>query len=240
MGEIYLVASGKGGTGKSVFTVNLGAVLAEKGYKVVLLDMDMGQGNLDLYLGLHNKVVYNLYDAATGMCRMKQALIRDGRYSCMYLMAAPPHTNDGKLTRENLKKMCSELAEKFDYVIIDGPAGVEENLKLAASCADKAIIAATADYASIRGADVLDMTLREEGIIDRAYVINKVKVQMMDMEGCPTFGEIGSMIRSHVIGVIPYDDSFDISINMGMPAVSDSSNHMREIFDKIARRLVKK
>ena len=152
MGEIILVASGKGGTGKSVFAVNMGAVLADKGYRVVLIDMDMGQGNLDLYLGLHNKVVYNVYDAAMGMCRMRQALIKDSRYDCLYLMAAPPHTNDGNVTPERLMAMYEDLKEKFDYIIIDAPAGVESNTMLAATQADRAVIVATPDYASVRGA----------------------------------------------------------------------------------------
>ncbi len=239
MGKIILVASGKGGTGKSVFAVNFGAVLAKTGYKVVLVDMDMGQGNLDLYLGLHNKVVYNVYDAAMGMCRMKQALIRDSRYECMYLMAAPPHTNDGKVTAENLTAMYEELREKFDYIIIDAPSGVENNTLLASTGANKAVIVATPDYASIRGADVLDMKLRESGIDERLYIINKVKAQMMDAEGIPSFGEIGMLVRSKVIGVIPYDDNIDFSVNLGIPAASDSGNIMKDVFEKIARRIIK-
>ena len=228
MGEIILVASGKGGTGKSVFAVNMGAVLA-----------DMGQGNLDLYLGLHNKVVYNVYDAAMGMCRMRQALIKDSRYDCLYLMAAPPHTNDGNVTPERLMAMYEDLKEKFDYIIIDAPAGVESNTMLAATQADRAVIVATPDYASVRGADVLDMKLREAGIDERYYVINKVKAQMMDAEGVPSFGEIGMMIRSKVIGVIPYDDNIDFSVSLGTPAASDSRNIMKDIFIKIARRIIK-
>lgn len=239
MGEIILVASGKGGTGKSVFAVNLGAVLADKGCKVVLIDLDMGQGNLDLYLGLHNKVVYNVYDAAMGMCRMKQALIKDGRYDCLYLMAAPPHINDGGVTQAHLMTMYEDLRDKFDYIIVDAPAGIESNTMLAASCADKAIIVATPDYASVRGADALDMKLREAGITKRYYVINKVKAQMMDAEGIPSFGEIGMLIRSKVMGVIPYDDNIDFSVSLGTPAASDSTNIMKEIFDRIARRVIK-
>ena len=239
MGEIILVASGKGGTGKSVFAVNMGAVLADKGYRVVLIDMDMGQGNLDLYLGLHNKVVYNVYDAAMGMCRMRQALIKASRYDCLYLMAAPPHTNDGNVTPERLMAMYEDLKEKFDYIIIDAPAGVESNTMLAATQADRAVIVATPDYASVRGADVLDMKLREAGIDERYYVINKVKAQMMDAEGVPSFGEIGMLIRSKVIGVIPYDDNIDFSVSLGTPAASDSRNIMKDIFIKIARRIIK-
>lgn len=122
MGRVFLIASGKGGTGKSMFSVNFGATLARRGSSVVLVDMDLGLRNLDLYFGLENHVVYDVYDVLTGVCRIKQALIRDKRFDDLYLMAAPPSRDDGTLTPLHLQVLCEKLKNTYDYVIIDAPS----------------------------------------------------------------------------------------------------------------------
>lgn len=240
VGEVILVASGKGGTGKSMVTVNLGTVLSRKGYRVALVDMDMGQGCLDLYLGLQDRVVYNVFDAACGMCRIKQAVIKDGRFDCLHLVAAPPHRNDGSITGESIRRVYRKLARDYDYIIVDGPAGVDDNLLLAASGADKAVIVATPDYASVRGADTLDMVLRREGIEEIWCVLNMIKKGLMDLGGCLSFEEIGRLLRTRVVGVIPYDEIICASLNLGIPAAIDENGIFVENFTKIAGRIVRK
>ncbi|MEG0662659.1 MAG: AAA family ATPase, partial [Anaerovoracaceae bacterium] len=130
MGKVIVVASGKGGTGKTLFTANMGALLAMGGKKVVLLDMDLGLRNLDLYLGLESKVVYNVMDVLSGMCRIKQALIKDRRFPEMYMVAAAPTKDDRDITPLHMEILCNKLKESFDYVIVDAPAGIGDGLSL--------------------------------------------------------------------------------------------------------------
>lgn len=240
MGEVILVVSGKGGTGKSMFAVNTGAVLSKKGYKVILVDMCMGQGCLDLYMGLQDKVVYNLYDAATGMCRTRQAVIKDNRFDNLHLIAAPPHINDGKIEAEDVIKLYDRLKEKYDYIIVDGPTGIDENLLLASSGIDKAVIVATAEYASVRGADNLHMSLKEKGIEDCVCVLNMIKANLMELGGCLSFEEVSKLLRTKVIGVVPYDELIGASLNLGIPVTIDGNGIITENFKKIASRIVRK
>ena len=126
MSKVYLVASGKGGTGKTMFAVNLGSSYAQKGYKVVIVDMDMGLRNLDLYLGLENNVVYDVYDVMSGVCRIRQALIRDRRFDNLYIMGSSPEREKGDLTPLHVKVLCDKLKQEFDYIIVDAPSGIDE------------------------------------------------------------------------------------------------------------------
>lgn len=240
VGEVIFIGSGKGGTGKSMVAVNLGAILSKKGYRVVLADMDMGQGCLDLYLGLQDKVVYNIYDAASGMCRLRQAVIRDSRFDCLHLLAAPPHRNDGAVTPEKIREVYRKLAEEYDYVIIDGPAGIDESLLLAAEGADKAVIVATPDYAAVRGADSLDMVLRDAGVEERWCILNMIKTGLMELGGCLSFEDVGKLLRTRVVGVVPYDELIGASVNLGIPVSIDDNGMLPENFTKIAARIVRK
>ena len=127
MGKVYVVSSGKGGTGKTMFAVNFGSILAKRGKSVVLIDLDMGLRNLDLYFGLENNVVYDVHDVLTGMCRIKQALIRDKRFDDLYIMASSPEKDDGYLTPLHMKVLCEKLKNIYDYVIIDAPSGIDDD-----------------------------------------------------------------------------------------------------------------
>ena len=152
MSKVYLVASGKGGTGKTMFSVNLGASYAQKGYRVVVVDMDMGLRNLDLYLGLENNVVFDVYDVVTGVCPIRQALIRDRRIDGLYMIGSSPERDKGDLTPLHIQVLCEKLKEQFDYIIIDSPSGIDDGLVLASAGADAAIIVTTPEYAALRDA----------------------------------------------------------------------------------------
>jgi len=159
MGKVIVTTSGKGGTGKSLFTANLGALLAMEGKRVVLIDMDMGLRNLDLYLGLESKVVYNVMDVLSGMCRIQQALVRDKRFENLYLLASCPGPDLRDITTLHMKVLCAKLAAAFDYVLIDAPAGIGDGFMLAAAPAQTAVIVTEAEYTSARDADVVDQEL---------------------------------------------------------------------------------
>ncbi len=239
MGELIFIASGKGGTGKSAVAVNMSAALAKEGKKVILVDMDMGQGNLDLYLGLQNSVVYNVYDVLTGLCTVQQGMLRDERFPCMYLMAAPPHAGDGKVSPKKIEHLYEVLKHSFDYVIVDGPSGVSENMTSAASGADRVLIVTTGDYAGIRGAEVAEMVLRKKGIHEISYILNRVSAAHTPELGYPSFEDIGRTLRGRVSGIIEESESMELSINRGIPAVMDGGSGLEDNMKRIAKRIAR-
>ena len=237
MGRVFLIASGKGGTGKSMFSVNFGATLARRGSSVVLVDMDLGLRNLDLYFGLENHVVYDVYDVLTGVCRIKQALIRDKRFDDLYLMAAPPSRDDGTLTPLHLQVLCEKLKNTYDYVIIDAPSGIDDGLVLAAAGAEAAVLITTPEYAALRDADSLDRELLHMGIQERYVVLNKVIAEMMNAVYAPRLREITSMLRPPLAGIIQYDENIQISTNLGVPIVLKPGTYIEENFQRITGRI---
>ena len=238
MGKVYLIASGKGGTGKSMFAANFGAILAKKGYSTVILDLDLGLRNLDLYFGLENNVVYDVYDVLTGVCRIKQALIRDKRFENLFLMAAPPNREDGSLTPLHMQVLCEKLKNTYDYVIVDAPSGIDDGLVLASAGADSCIIVTTPEYSALRDADVLDRELTELGIEERFVVLNKVVAEMMTSGYAPRLREITSMLRPPLAGVIQFDENIQISTNLGVPIVLKDGTYIQENFERIAARII--
>lgn len=237
MSKVHLIASGKGGTGKTMFAVNYGATLALQGHSVVIIDMDLGMRNLDLYCGLENNVVYDVFDVLTGVCRIKQALIRDRRFEELYVMAAPPAKDDGTLTPLHMKVLCSRLRQMFDYIIIDAPSGMDDGLVLAAAGADDCIIVTTPEYSSLRDADTLDRELSALGMEKRYLVLNRVVAEMMAAGYVPRLRDITTMLRPVLAGVIQQDENIHISTNLGVPIVMKSDTYIRENFDKIVNRI---
>lgn len=237
MSKVILITSGKGGTGKTVFTANAGAVLAQRGYKVVMIDMDIGLRNLDICLGLENKVVYDVCDVLTGLCRIKQALIKDKRFNSLYLMAAPPKKDDIDLTPLHMKVLCKKLKKNFDFILIDAPAGIGEGFALSAAGADKALILTVPEYAAIRDADILDHALAEHGITDRMIVLNKVKAEWITTGFIPGLKEISQRLRPEIAGIIQYDDNIHIAANNGLPIVFKKGTYIEENFNKIVDRI---
>lgn len=237
MGKVIVVASGKGGTGKTMFSVNFGATLAKQGKQVVLVDLDMGLRNLDLYFGLEDNVVYDVYDVLTGMCKIKQALIQDKRFSNLYVMASSPAKSDGYVTPRHMKVLCDKLKEIFDYVIIDAPSGIDDGLVMAMAGADAAILVVTPDYSSLRDADNIDGQLLSLGIKDRYLVVNNVDFELMERGFVPKLSEIRNMLKPEVIGVIQSDQNIRISTNLGVPIVIKDGTYIEEMFKSIAERI---
>ena len=238
MGKVYVVASGKGGTGKTMFSVNFGATLARSGKRTVLIDLDLGLRNLDLYFGLENNVVYDVYDVLTGLCRIKQALIRDKRFDGLYVIAASPSRSDGHLTPLHMKVLCEKLKCEFDYVIIDGPSGIDDGLVLASAGADEAIIVINPEYSAIRDADNLDRQLISLGITKRHLIVNNVDAEMMASGYAPKLREITAMLKPELAGVIQSDVNIRISTNLGIPIVLKEDTYIVENFCNIRERII--
>lgn len=238
MSQIISIVSGKGGTGKSLFAANMGALLAMGGHRVVLVDMDMGLRNLDIYLGLENKIVYNVMDVISGVCRIKQALVKDKRFKSLYLVSAAPPKDTRDITPLHMEVLCSKLSEEFDYIIIDGCSGIHEGLDLAVAPADTVVIVTEAEIASIRDADIVDRELVKLGKESRYAVINKVNPELMARGIVPSLADISSDLRLNIAGIIQYDDNVFIATNKGVPIVLKLGTYIERNFSKIVKRIV--
>ena len=237
MGKTIVVCSGKGGTGKTMFVANIGAMLAKRGHKVCAIDMDTGLRNLDLYLGLENNVVYDVTDVLNGVCRIKQALIKDKTFPGLYFMAASPKPDDGEITPLHLKVLCDKLNQKFDYVIVDCPAGIDDGLAIATGGADQVIMIITPEYSSIRDAEAVTENLVGQNISKIHYILNKVDVDLVREGYELSLDDLPEAIRRRLIGIIKYDRDIHISTNLGMPAVFQPDTYIYANFFKIAGRI---
>lgn len=239
MGKVYAITSGKGGTGKTMFAVNMAAMLAMRGYSVVLLDMDMGLRNIDLYLGLENRVVYNLMDVMSGVCRIRQALIKDRRFGKnLQVISASPGRDTRDITPMHMEILCEKLKSKFDFVIIDAPAGLGDGLTLAVAAADSAVIITEAEAASVRDADTVDRELQKMGIEDRICIVNKVHGDLVTMGVMPGLSTVSRGMRLNIEGVIQDDDNIYLACNRGVPIVMKKGTYIEKNFQKILDRIL--
>ena len=185
MSEVIVITSGKGGVGKTTTAANIGIGLAQLGKKVVMVDTDIGLRNLDVVLGLENRIVYNLVDVVEGNCRMKQALIRDKRYEQLYLLPSAQTRDKTSVTPEQMKKLCDELKQSFDFVLLDCPAGIEQGFANAVAGANKAIVVTTPEVSAIRDADRIIGLLEAQDLRDISLVINRIRPDMLSIEEKP-------------------------------------------------------
>lgn len=239
MKEVIVIASGKGGVGKTVFTANMGAVLAQRNAKVLILDMNMGLRNLDLCLGMESRVVYDVADVLFGVCRLKQALIRDRRFPELYLMSAAQGKEMDGLEPTQVKALYEQLKTMFDYVIVDAPTGIGRGLELAATGADRAVIVTVPEYASLRDADMVDRFLIDYGIRKKKYVVNKVKADLFGQGSFPSLEEMAEVLRMEMAGVVQYDENIHIAANNGVPIVYKKGTYVSENFNHIVDRILK-
>ena len=214
MGEVIVVTSGKGGVGKTTTSANLGTGFALEGKKVVLIDADIGLRNLDVVMGLENRIVYDLVDVTEGVCRLKQALIRDKRYENLYLLPAAQTRDKNAVNPEQMKEVCAELVKDFDYVIIDCPAGIEQGFKNAIAGADKAIIVTTPEVSAVRDADRIIGLLEAEGKNNPQLVINRIRPHMVKKGDMMDIDDIIEILAIDLLGIIPEDEYIVISTNI--------------------------
>ena len=239
MGKAIVIASGKGGTGKTMFTANLGATLARQGHKVVLIDLDTGLRNLDLYLGLEDRIVYDVNDVLTGVCRIKQALVKDKTFPGLHFIAASPQKPSGEVTPLHIKVLCRKLKEKFDYVIVDAPAGIDDGMIMATAGMDMGIIVVNPEYASLRNAEIVRTTLQEQGIDNIAYVVNRINLSLIESGKAPSFDEVTKSIREKIVGIIQEDENIHISTNLGIPIVFMAETYIAKSFMAMTERIKK-
>ena len=237
MGKTIVVCSGKGGTGKTMFVANIGAMLAKRGHKVCVIDMDTGLRNLDLYLGLENNVVYDVADVLNGVCRIKQALIKHKSFPGLFFMAAAPKPDEGEFTPLHMQVLCAKLSHKFDYIVVDCPAGLDDGLAIAVGGADQILMVVTPEYSSIRDAESVTANLAEQKLLKIHYILNKVNVDLVREGYELSLEDLPETIRKRLIGIIKEDRDIHISTNLGMPAVFQPETYIYNNFYKIAGRI---
>lgn len=237
MGKAIVIASGKGGTGKTMFAANLGTTLAGQGHKVVLIDLDTGLRNLDLYLGIENNIVYDVNDVLTGVCRIRQALVKVKAFPGLYFMAASPQKPNGEITPLHIKVLCEKLKSKYDYIIVDAPAGIDDGMVIATGGCDMGIIVVTPEYASLRNAETVKRTIEAQGIEDICYVVNRIDLRLIESGKAPSFDEVTKNIREKIVGIIQEDENIHVSTNLGVPIVSMTDTYIAGSFMAMAERI---
>jgi len=238
MSEVYVITSGKGGVGKTTTTANLGVGLAMQGKKVALLDADIGLRNLDVVMGLENRIVYDIIDVVDGNCRLKQALIKDKRYNDLCLLPAAQTKDKTAISPEQMTKLCNSLKEEFDYILIDCPAGIEQGFKNAIAGVDKAIVVTTPEVSAVRDADRIIGLLEAEDIRNPLLILNRIRPDMVKRGDMMALEDVTEILAIDVLGVVPDDESIVIATNRGEPCVMDSDSRAGRAFMDITRRIL--
>lgn len=219
MGEVIVITSGKGGVGKTTTTANIGAGLARLNKKVVVIDTDLGLRNLDVVMGLENRIVYNLVDIIEGNCRLKQALIKDKRYENLYLLPSAQTKDKTAISPGQMKKLTEELKEEYDYVLLDCPAGIEQGFQNAIAGASRAIIVTTPEVSAIRDADRIIGLLGKNKIEKLDLIINRLRIDMVKRGDMMSVEDVSEILAIHLLGVIPDDEQVVIGTNQGEPVI---------------------
>ena len=223
MSEVIVITSGKGGVGKTTTTANVGTGLAKEGKKVVLIDTDIGLRNLDVVMGLENRIVYNLVDVVEGNCRIKQAMIKDKKYPDLYLLPSAQTRDKSSVSPEQMKKVVDELKEEFDYILLDCPAGIEQGFQNAIAGADRALIVTTPEVSAIRDADRIIGLLEANEIHKIDLVINRIRMDMVKRGDMLSKDDVLDILAIELIGVVPDDENIVVSTNQGEPLVGSDS-----------------
>lgn len=239
MSEVIVITSGKGGVGKTTTAANIGIGLAQLGKKVVMVDTDIGLRNLDVVLGLENRIVYNLVDVVEGNCRMKQALIRDKRYEQLCLLPSAQTRDKTSVTPEQMKKLCDELKQSFDFVLLDCPAGIEQGFANAVAGANKAIVVTTPEVSAIRDADRIIGLLEAQDLRDISLVINRIRPDMVKRGEMMSVDDVQEILAVPLLGILPDDEQVVIATNQG-EAIAGSGSKAGEAFTNISHRILGK
>lgn len=236
-GKVVVITSGKGGVGKTTATANIGAGLAMLGKSVVVVDADIGLRNLDLLMGLENRIVYDIVNVVEGTCRLRQALIKDKRQQNLNLLPAAQTRDKDAVDPEQMKSLCDELRKQFDYILIDSPAGIEQGFKNAATGADTAVVVTTPEVSAVRDADRIIGILDSLEIKEHKLLINRIRMDMVVRGEMMSVEDVLDVLAIDLIGVVPYDETIITSTNKGEPAIYDASSLAGRAFKNVVARL---
>ena len=237
--EVITVTSGKGGVGKTTTVANLGVVLAMHGKRVVLVDGDVGLRNLDVMLGLENRIVYDLVDVVEARCRLRQALVRDKRFPQLFLLPAAQTRDKAAVQSGDMVRVCKRLRQRHDFILIDCPAGIEHGFRYAIAPADRIVVVTNPEVAAVRDADRVIGLIEASGKSSLHLVINRIKPNLVrrgEMLDVPTVLEL---LAIDLLGVVPEDQSILGASNRGQPvALSEDGSLAGRAFHNIGRRMM--
>lgn len=238
MSESIVITSGKGGVGKTTTTANIGTALASFDKSVVVVDGDTGLRNLDVLMGLENRIVYTLLDVIEGKCKLKQAIIKDKRFNNLYLLPTAQTRDKNDITTKQMQKLINELKQDFDYVLIDCPAGIEQGFENAVIGADRAIVVVNPEITSVRDADRVIGKLDAKGLDRHQLIINKLNYVMTKKGDMLDVDDIMETLSIKLLGVVPDDKNITISTNKGEPVVLSNSSKAGNAYINIAKRIM--
>jgi septum site-determining protein MinD len=237
-GKTIVITSGKGGVGKTTSSANIGTALAMQGKNVCLIDADIGLRNLDVVMGLENRIVYDIVDVVENNCRLEQAMIRDKRYDGLYLLPAAQTRDKTSVTPFQMKELIDKLKEDMDFVVVDSPAGIEQGFKNAIAGADQAIIVTTPEISAVRDADRIIGLLEAEGLRDPEVIINRIRADMVDRGDMMGIDDMIEILAINLIGIVPEDEGIVVSTNKGEPIALNEKAKAGQAYRNIARRIM--
>jgi len=235
--QIITITSGKGGVGKTTATANLGVALASDGFKVVCIDADIGLRNLDVVLGLENRIVYDLVDVVEGRCRLRQAMIRDKRLPELSLIPAAQTRDKTAVSPGDMLRLCEELRPEVAWIIIDSPAGIERGFQNALAPADKVLVVVNPEVSSVRDADRIIGLVEAEEKGPASLIINRIKPELVQRGDMLATADVLELLAISLIGIVPEDERVLVSTNRGTPVAFDEKDKAGKAFRNIAKRL---
>ena len=237
-GSVIVITSGKGGVGKTTTSANIGTALAKGGNKVVLIDTDIGLRNLDLLLGLENRIVYTIVDVVEERCKLKQALVKDKKNPNLCLLAAAQTRDKSAVNADQLKEICETLKKEFDYIRVDCPAGIEQGFQNAVAGANEAIVVTTPEMSAIRDADrIIGLLESKEDVKKYRLLVNRVRPNLIKTNDMMSVEDVVEILSAELIGVIPEDTGVITSTNKGEPIVNDEKSLAGQAYLNVARRI---
>jgi len=238
MGRSILVASGKGGAGRTTFAIAMAIGLARKGYKVCLFDMNFGLRNDDIYMGLEDRILFDVGDIMAGVCKVEKALIQDHRYENLYLLEATQNKIIKGITEGHIRALINQLKKDFDYIVIDAPSAIDANLNIASAGADSAVLVMTPDPLALRNSDAVDKRLAACGVKSRCFVVNMVKHGLSSNDFGPSLDDMTKVFKIPMAGLIPYDENVQLGNNTGRPVCMAEDSYIAKNVHEIVTRML--
>lgn len=238
LGTAIVITSGKGGVGKTTTSANIGTGLAILDKSVVVVDSDIGLRNLDVVMGLENRIVYDIVDVVKKNCRLKQALIRDKRHDKLYLLPAAQTKDKTAVNPEQMLDLVNQLKKEFDYIIIDSPAGIEQGFQNSIAGADLALIVTTPEISAVRDADRVIGLLESKGINNPKLIVNRIRQDMVKRGDMMNIDDIVDILAIDLLGIVPDDEAIVVSTNKGEPVVLDEKPLSGKAYRNITRRII--